>query len=72
MENNITIQDCVDLHKKFKAFADQAEQHSFLQLFQIDLMMEHSIKKWEAEGVVDQGEAKTMFRVVNKFIGGDY
>ena len=72
LENNITIQDCVDLHKKFLAFADRAEQHSFIQLFQIDIMMEHSIKKWEEEGVVDQGEAKTMFRVVNKFMEGEY
>ena len=72
LENNITIQDCVDLHKKFLAFADRAEQHSFIQLFQIDIMMEHSIKKWEETGVIDQGEAKTMFRVVNKFMEGEY
>ena len=68
----ITIQDCVNLHKKFLAFADRAQQPSFLELFQIDLMMEHSIKKWEEEGMVDQSEAKTMFRVVNKFMEGEY
>lgn len=68
----ITIQDCIDLHKKFLTFANRAEQHSFLELFQIDVMMEHSIKKWELEGMVDQGEAKTMFRVVNKFMEGEY
>lgn len=68
----VTIQDCIDLHKKFLAFADRTEQHSFLELFQIDVMMEHSIKKWETEDMVDQGEAKTMFRVVNKFMEGEY
>lgn len=68
MSENITLDECKKLHDKFLKFADRAEQHSFLQLFQIDLMMEHSIKKWEDEGV-DQGEARSMFRVVNKFIG---
>lgn len=68
MSKDITLDECKQLHDKFLKFADRAEQHSFLQLFHIDLMMEHSIKKWEDEGV-NQEEARSMFRVVNTFMG---
>lgn len=32
-------------------------------------MMQHTIKKYEAEGIKDQTEARSMFRVVLKVMG---
>lgn len=67
---DIKLEDCLELHKKFKAYCGRAEQHEFPMLFIIDRMMESTLKKWETDGV-DQKEARAMFRLVLKRLGED-
>lgn len=66
---DITMEDCGQLRKRFEAYLETAEQYQFTTLLAVDLMMQHTIKKYEAEGIKDQTEARSMFRVVLKVRG---
>lgn len=66
----IKIKDCIKLRDKFKAYCATAEQHEFPVLLMIHGMMDASIEKWQKDGV-DQKEARSMFRVVLKYMGED-
>lgn len=69
----ITIQDCLDLQKKFKQYCDRAEQHEFPLLMMIDLKMATSIEKIREDGKVEnQEDIRAMFRVVLRAIGEDF
>lgn len=71
--SNITVQDCVDLRKRFLAYCDTAEQHEFARLFIIHQKLDATIERLQrASKVEDQKDTRAMFRVVLKTIGQDY
>jgi hypothetical protein len=67
MSKQITLSDCQELYNKFIEYTETAEQHEFLILAQIQLMMEASLKKWQDP--LNQAEAAAMFRVIKKVTG---
>lgn len=69
MENNITMKDCEELFNKFLKYTETAEQHEFVILARVHMMLEHTLKTWKDP--IDQKEARAMFRVVLGLIGGD-
>lgn len=71
----ITLEDCKNLQKKFKAYTEHAEQYEFIPLAMIDVRMEATIKGIEKfPNLIDekQDDLNAMFRVVLKAIGEDY
>ena len=73
MAKVITVQDCEDLYNRFMKYTETAEQHEFPLLFEIHYMLTRTMTKIRLTGEVgDQSEARAMFRVVLRAIGGDY
>lgn len=69
----ITLEDCENLLSRFLAYTDTAEQHEFPILAMVNMKLETTMEKLrEAGGVENQSEARAMFRVILKVIGGDY
>lgn len=68
----ITIDDVRNLYDEFVEYTFDAEQHEFGTLFILDIMIKETLNRYEETGVVNQKEAKTMFRVLYKYIGRDY
>lgn len=68
----ITIDDVRNLYDEFVEYTFDAEQHEFGTLFMLDIMIKETLNRYEKAGVVDQKEARTMFRTLYKYIGRDY
>lgn len=72
MAKVITVEDCDELYSKFKKYTETAEQHEFVilamvhQKLEITMLQIHAVNK-----VVDQKDARAMFRTVLKVIGQD-
>lgn len=66
----ITLKDCQDLYERFIKYTETAEQYEFPILLKLQLMMEHSLKRWQDP--INQEEAAAMFRVVEKVTGIRY
>jgi len=72
MAKVITVQDCEELYARFMKYTETAEQHEFPLLFAINTKLNRTMTKIRLTGEVgDQSEARAMFRVVLKTIGGD-
>lgn len=67
----ITIENCYELRDKFMTYANRAEQHEFIILAKLNIMMDHSIGQWSKDGI-DQKEARSMFRTILRYIGEDF
>lgn len=68
----ITLEDVRELRKQFDAYTETAEPYEFPFLLLIDIKFATTLKQYEETGVIDnQKEARAMFRVVLKTIGGD-
>ena len=68
----ITIDDVRNVYDEFVDYTFDAEQHEFGTLFMLDIMIKETLNRYEKAGVVDQKEARTMFRALYKYIGRDY
>lgn len=65
----ITKQDCESLYEKFKKHTETAEQHEFVLLAMINMMLDiERARNWE----MPQKEVRAMFRVVLRVIGEDF
>ena len=64
--NEITLEDCELLYKKFNKYCDTAEQHQFPLLMMIELKLNETIKNIDK---INKDELASMFRVVSKIIG---
>lgn len=64
----IKEQDVIALIEDFKKYCDTAEQHEFVRLAMVNVLIN---KTQPAEIVKDQKEARSMFRVILKTIGKD-
>lgn len=72
-QKEITIKDCEELQEKFKRYCDTAEQHEFPMLAILNTKMDSTINHIKMVGkILNQENARAMFRVVLKFIGEDY
>jgi hypothetical protein len=70
LENKkITYADCEKLYNRFMDYTETAEQHEFARLFMINTMLNSTLEEWHDP--INQKEARAMFRVVLKTIGGD-
>lgn len=68
----ITLDDVKELREKFNAYTDNAQPYEFPILFDMDIRMRKTAWDYEqASKVIDQANARAMFRVVLKFIGED-
>ena len=68
----ITVKDCEELVMKFIAYTETAEQHEFPILIVIQTKLYKTMREiHKANAVIDQKEARAMFRVVLKAIGED-
>ena len=66
----ITVEDCVELKKKFEKYCETAEQHEFPLLLMVQMKLEHDVERIVNEGEVeDQKETRAMFRTVLSIIG---
>lgn len=65
----ITMADCQRLYEQFKEYTETAEQHEFVRLFMVHTMLSSTLEQWHDP--INQKEARAMFRVVLKTIGGD-
>lgn len=67
-----TIEEVMDLRKRFEEHLEKAEQHEFQLLFMIDHKMLITIETIAQEGIENypEEELESMFRVVEKIIGG--
>ena len=63
----ITLDECLELQRKFKKYCETAEQHEFPLLMLLDIKMEHTIRNFEN---TSQDELSSMFRVVSQVMGG--
>lgn len=72
MPKEITIQDCDELFIKFMKYTETAEQHEFPRLALIHFRLNKTMAQIHATGtILDQSDARAMFRVVLKTIGED-
>lgn len=70
---NVTVEECLNLQKKFKKYCETAEQHEFPLLMMVDLKMSATIQHIEEIGVIEnQKGIRAMFRVVLRTIGEDF
>lgn len=68
----ITVQDCEELKRKFDDYCENAEQHQFPLLLMINLKMDATLEHIRAAGKVEnQKDTRAMFRIVLKAIGED-
>lgn len=68
----ITLKDCEKLYEKFMRYCDTAEQNQFGLLLLIDTNLRRALKAARSVGkIVNQAEARAMFRVVLRIIGED-
>lgn len=68
----ITLEDVRELRRRFDAYTETAEPQEFPLLLMIDIKFTATLKQYEETGVIDdQKEARAMFRVVLRIIGGD-
>ena len=68
----ITVNDCLNLQKKFEKACQNAEQGNFALLLMIDFMLTQTINEVVKQGKVeDQKEARAMFRSVLRVLGED-
>ena len=65
----ITRKDCEYLKEKFKAYIKVAEQHEFVRLMTIDIMLEKTWKDLDNQLKNNQKDLRAMFRVILKLIG---
>lgn len=67
-----TIEEVMDLRKKFEDYLGKAEQHEFPMLFIIDQKMLMTIETITQVGIekIPESEIESMFRVVERLIGG--
>lgn len=67
-----TIEEVMDLRKRFEEYLGKAEQHEFPRLFIIDKGMSVTIEKIAQVGIekYPESELESMFRVVEQLIGG--
>ena len=69
----ITQQDCEELYGKFTQYCETAEQHEFPILATVNLRLDATMQFIrENNKMIDQKQARAMFRVVLKVIGEDY
>lgn len=72
MAKVITVQDCEQLYEKFMKYTETAEQHEFPRLAMIHFRLNKTMAQIHATGtILDQSDARAMFRVVLKTIGED-
>lgn len=72
MTKVITVKDCEELTKKFIAYTETAEQHEFAKLVIIQSALLKTMREIHKTcEVLDQKEARAMFRVVLSAIGDD-
>ena len=72
-QKEIKIKDCEELQEKFKRYCDTAEQREFPMLSILNEKMDSTINHIKMVGrILNQKDARAMFRVVLKFIGEDY
>ena len=67
----ITVEDCMQLKKKFDNYCETAEQHEFPILFIIDNRIQSSLDNID-KFILNQSEVRSMFRVVLRTIGEDF
>ena len=68
----ITVGDCENLYQRFMKYTETAEQHEFPLLAMINLKLDATMKRVRETGAVwSQKDARAMFRVVLRVIGGD-
>lgn len=67
-----TIEEVMDLRKRFEDYLGKAEQHELPMLFIIDQKMLITIETIAQAGIekIPESELESMFRVVEKLIGG--
>lgn len=67
-----TIEEVMDLRKRFEEHLEKAEQHEFQLLLMIDHKMLITIETIAQEGIENypEEELESMFRVVERIIGG--
>lgn len=69
----VTVADCLELHKLFEKYCETAEQHEFIKLALIQSRMDKYISQLQKVGKIEnQNEANAMFRVVLGAIGKDF
>ena len=69
MKSNITKEDILNLQKELKEYCNSAEQHEFMKLTMVDIMLEKNIQHLDT---IDNKARNAMFRVIYKLIGKDY
>jgi len=68
----ITIQNCEELYGKFSKYCETAEQHEFPILATVNLRLDATMEYIrKTNKMIDQKQARAMFRVVLKVIGED-
>jgi hypothetical protein len=68
----ITVGDCENLYQRFKKYTETAEQHEFVVLAMVNVMLDSTMARIRSTGEVwDQKDARAMFRVVMSVIGED-
>ena len=69
----VTVEDCLELQKLFEKYCETAEQHEFIKLIFIQLLMDRYISRLQHVGKIEnQNEANAMFRFVLGAIGKDF
>ena len=70
----ITVQDCDELYAQFKKYTETAEQHEFIRLAMVNMMLDKIMADIHEAGklTIDQREARAMFRTVLRVIGEDF
>ena len=65
----ITREDCEYLREKFNAYAEIAEQHEFVRLMTVDVMLEETWKDLDNQLKNNQKDLRAMFRVILTLVG---
>ena len=65
----ITREDCEYLKAKFNAYTENAEQHEFVRLITVDMMLEETWKDLDYQLKNNQEDLRAMFRVILSLIG---
>ena len=65
----ITREDCERLRAKFDAYVKNAEQHEFVRLVMVDIMLKDTWKDLDNQLKNNQKDLRAMFRVTLTLIG---
>lgn len=68
-----TIEEVMDLRKRFEDYLGKAEQREFPMLFIVDQRMLKTIETISQVGIekFSESELESMFRIVERIIGGN-